>query len=430
MANLTGDGWQRLDEHLELSARLARSAEPIIVSAERIKAISGREPRLMSKFDTRESRPAALVRATILPITNGKYAILSGDGYADMPRATSVKYWRASPNARALGTLPWDTGPTSESQLLDMANASGLLHDFLGDSSALLTIRGRLRSPAFEFEFETRHGPVPISVDGVQVEVDSGFEGSAIHLIEAKLGARTNFHIRQLYYPLRMWSTLVPRKRVDALFLTWSNRCFSLRKFRFDPLDRYQALRLTDATDYFLDEPTELPSLEALLETTSEQDAPNLPFPQADDLRRVVDVVDAVASGITTRAGLAARFDLNERQADYYANAAAFLGLIHRGSDGFEITSVGKKLVTACLSTRQLLLIRQILRRPVFRCAALTLCKTGKFPSREQISEWIEHSTRLRGDTLSRRATTVISWIRWAQQSVNSTQLELRWDDP
>lgn len=425
MANLTGDGWQRLSSHLQLESRLTASGEPVIVTADEIKVISGREPRLMAKFDTRESRPSPLARATILPVTNGKYAILSGDGYADMPRAWRVQHWRTTRNTSTLGTLPWRTGPTSESQLLDMASATGLLHDFLKDPSAVLTIRGRLRSPAFQFQFDTDHGPVPIGVDGVQIEVDSGYEGASIHLIEAKLGARTNFHLRQLYYPLRMWRTLSPGKPVDALFLTWSNRCFSLRKFRFDPLERYHGLLLVDAVDYYLDDPAPLPDLGCLLDTTPEEPSPNLPFPQADDLRRVADAVDAVAAGVSNRVGLAARFDLDGRQADYYANAAAYLSFIHRGSKGFELTDLGMTLVSQPFSLRQTLLLRQILRRPVFRRAVSVLCETGRFPSREQIAEWISCTTGLRGNTLHRRASTVLSWVRWAEQVANPTQLRL-----
>lgn len=427
MANLTGDGWQRLGDHLQLQARLIASGEPVMVTADMIKAISGREPRLMAKFDTRESRPSALAHATILPVTNGKYAILSGDGYADMPHAARVKHWRTAQKASTLSTLPWRTGPTSESQLLDMASASGLLHDFLRDPGAVLTIRGRLRSPAFQFDFDTDHGRVPISVDGVQIEVDSGYEGASVHLIEAKLGARTNFHIRQLYYPLRMWRSLAG-KPVDALFLTWSNRCFSLRKFRFDPLERYHGLVLANSVDYYLDDPAPLPDLQLLLDTTPEEPSPNLPFPQADDVRRVADAVDAVAAGVSSRVGLATRFDLDGRQADYYANAAAYLSFIYRGGDGFELTDLGKELVSQTFSSRQELLLRQIVRRPVFRRAVSMLSQTGRAPSREQIAEWIRCTTELRGNTPYRRASTVLSWMRWTEQVANPAQLKL-WSD-
>jgi hypothetical protein len=425
MTSLTGEGWKRLSEHLDLEARLAASPEPVIVTAELIKEISGREPRLMSKFDTRESRPPALARATILPITNGKYAILGGDGYAELPPPTKEKHWQVSQCSLNLGTLPWKTGPTSESQALDMANATGLLQDFLGDPGACLTIRGRLRSPRFDFEFDTRCGTVPLTVDGVQIEVDSGFEGASIHLIEAKLGARTNFHIRQLYYPVRMWRTLLPEKSVSASFLTWSNRCFSLRKYQFEPLLRYQALTLADSVDYYFDQPEPIPNLEELLETTPERNTPNLPFPQADDVRRVGDVADALSAGVVTRAGIAERFDLDERQADYYANAAAYLGLLERNTTGFALTAFGAQLVTLPYASRQTLLLRQIIQRPVFRRSIQLLCETGHYASREQIAEWIAETSGLCGQTPLRRASTVLAWTRWARQSANPAQLEL-----
>jgi len=427
MANLTSDGWQRLSERLEISARLAASPAPIIVTAETIKEVSGREPRLMSKFDTRESRPAPLAQATILPISNGTYAILSGDGYADVPAAKAIKHWQASRAAARFGSLPWKTAPMSESQALDMANASGLLHDFLGDPEACLTIRGRLRSPKFSFLFETKLGSVPLTADGVQIEVDSGFEGSALHLIEAKLGARTNFHIRQLYYPLRMWATLLPNKPVSALFLTWSNRCYSLRKFRFDPLDRYHALVASDSVDYYLDEPGPIPTLEVLLDTTTEEDCSSLPFPQANDIRRVIDVVDAVAAGVVTRAGIAARFEIDARQADYYANAAAYLGLVQRSAQGFEATPIGAQFATLEFTARQTLLLRQLIQRPVFRQTVIHLCATGTFPMHERVAEWVSSASGLTGRTPLRRAATVLAWVRWAQQAANPVQLELSW---
>lgn len=426
MASLTGDGWQRLNQHLRLSERLAASSEPVFVSADIIKQLTGREPRLMSKFDTRESRPPALADATILPVTNGSYAILPGDGYADVPAPSLIKHWRPSKAAARLGSLPWDTGPTSESQILDMANATGLLHDFLEDEDACLTIRGRLRSPRFEFEFDTPHGRTPLAVDGVQIEVDSGFEGSQLHLIEAKLGARSNFHVRQLYYPLRMWAALLPQKPISALFLAWSNRCYSLRKFLFDPVRLYHSWALAKSVDYYLDEPAPIPSLEQLLESTPEEDSP-LPFPQADDVRRVIDIVDAVAAGVVARPEIAARFDINERQADYYANAAAYLGLVRRLNGGFEPTSEGKQFVSQSFSRRQTALLQRLLRRPVFRRAAEALCTTGGYPSKEQIGDWISSTTRLSGETPLRRAGTVIAWLRWAEQATRRTQLELSW---
>ncbi|MGC4070903.1 MAG: hypothetical protein QM784_40760 [Polyangiaceae bacterium] len=425
MTSLTGDAWSRLNERLGLVERLQTSADPVYLGAEFIKEATGREPRLMCKFDTRESRPRVLSEATVLPVNNGTYVVLAGDGYADVPAPARVKYWRPPEWALRLCTLPWKSGPSSESQALDMATATGLLHDFLRDPGACLTVRGRLRSPKFSFEFDTRHGSVPVTVDGVQVEVDSGFEGAELHLIEAKLGARTNFHIRQTYYPLRMWERLLPSKARSAVFLTWSNRCFSLRKVRFEPSECYHGLRFTDSVDYYLDEPGPIPTFEELLSSTDEEDASLLPFPQADDVRRVIDVVDAVEAGVTARTGIAMRFDVNERQADYYANAAAYLGLVRRGDGGFEQTELGRTYVGLSFASRQATLLRQMARRPVFRQAMALVSAKGVLPSQDQVSEWISLSTGLTGNTSIRRARTVLSWIRWAQQASNPTQLDL-----
>lgn len=193
------------------------------------------------------------------------------------------------------------------------------------------------------------------------------------------------------------------------------------------PIDRYHALLISDSVDYYLDDPGPVPSLDVIIETTDEEDCSALPFPQADDVRRVIDVVDAVAAGTVTRAAIAARFDFDERQADYYANAAAYLSLIKKGQTGFEATAVGREFVSLSFTARQTLILRQIVRRPVFRKAIVMLCDTGKFPPRELVAEWISIATGLSGKTPLRRAGTVLSWVKWAQQSTKPAQLEISW---
>jgi hypothetical protein len=79
----TSEAWARLAERHRLRERLALG-EVVRLSADEIRT-AGREPRLMTKFDTRESRPLELSDTTILPVTNGEYLLLPGDGYADLP---------------------------------------------------------------------------------------------------------------------------------------------------------------------------------------------------------------------------------------------------------------------------------------------------------------------------------------------------------
>ncbi len=393
-----------------------------IVSADAIKSITRREPRLMTKFDTRESRPKVLENITILPLANGEYALLNGDGYCDVPETREVRVWGKERWRKDLVTLPWETGPASESQALDMAYASGILDDFFGDAETKLTIRGRLRCPRFEFRFHCTEGDVPLVASGVQVEVDSGFEGEKIYLIEAKLGKRTNFHQRQLYFPLRMWNSLVSDKPAFAAFLTWSNRSLSLRGFEYNPMDLYQSQVLVASVDYLFDEPEGLPTFAELLEATREHTGEiGIPFPQANDVRRVIDCIDAIGAGLASRVSLAAHYGFAGRQADYYANAAAYLSLLERNANSFQLSELGQRFLRAPLNQRHELLLRQMISRPVFRQGAESIALTGRIPSVEYLAQVIAERTKLTAVTAARRAKTVVAWLRWAEQTINSS---------
>ena len=52
------------------------------------------------------------------------------------------------------------------------------------------------------------------------------------------------------------------------------------------------------------------------------------PFPQANSLQKVASVVDAVYKEVDNDGDLASALDVSHRQGAYYANAAAYLGLI------------------------------------------------------------------------------------------------------
>jgi len=202
MSSLTEQAWAKLFDELNIEASL--DARGIFnVTAEQINSITNRQPRLMTKFDTRESRPDPIkkARCTILPIRNGEYVLVRGSGYANLPETGDYEFY----NSGALDvfqTLPEIC--TTESQVIDVALASGLLQEFVGETNLVLTIRGRRRTNPFEFIFEgTSHHS--FQVDGVQIEIDGGYEADKVYILEVKMGARDNFIVRQLYYPFRMW---------------------------------------------------------------------------------------------------------------------------------------------------------------------------------------------------------------------------------
>lgn len=417
----TSKAWDELFRALDLQRKLEHECFAI-VSAEAIKSITRREPRLMTKFDTRESRPKMLEGITILPLSNGEYALLDGDGYCDVPAAREVRIWSKERWRSDLVTLPWETGPASESQALDMASASGILDDFFGDANTRLTIRGRLRCPRFEFRFRCASREVPLVANGVQIEVDSGFEGQSIYLIEAKLGNRSNFHQRQLYFPQRMWMEMVSNKPSFAVFMIWSNRSVALRGYEFNPVDLYQSQVLAASVDYLLDEPEGLPSFPELVDATREHTGEiGIPFPQANDVRRVIDCVDAIGAGLISRTSLAAHYGFAGRQADYYANAAAYLSLLERSGSSFQLSELGHRFLRAPLNQRHELLLRQMVSRPVFRQGAQALAITGRMPSVEYLAEVIARRTKLTLVTATRRAKTVVAWLRWAKDVIHAS---------
>lgn len=402
--------WATLAEHLELDERL-KSEGKVEVDAPTLKRITGWEPRLLMKFDARSQRPEALRHAGIFPLRNGVYTIVAADVYGDLEQPERRIHFSGDKRARGLVTLPWDSVPSSESQALDMALASGMLRHFLGEDELALTIRGRLRCPAFEFQCRTHGGSLlNLQVDGVQTEVDAGLEGDSIHLVEAKLGWRSDFHVRQLYYPLRMWSLRSPGKPVTAVFCCYSDRLFHLWRYAFEPLEHYHGLQLVKSATYTF-EPEEKPDLARALATTQCGVLPLFPFPQADSLTRVIDLLEASSSGQASPASLVERFGFTARQADYYTNAARFLGFLEPAEHN--LSSEGAKFVAANRATRHMLLLHKLAELPIFRPSLETLERTGKLPKSGQLMELIAEYTTLSGATVARRAKTAEAWLNY-----------------
>ena len=410
--------WKSLAEHLNLAEQL-RLQRVVNVDASTLKRVTHLEPRLLMKFDSRAQRPAALAEASIFPVRNGLYSIVACDAYHDLEYPGPPIYHNAARSARQLITLPWGSLPSSESQVLDMALASGMLGDFLQETGLALTIRGRLRCPAFSFCCQTLDGsPLELSVDGVQTEVDAGLEGQGIHLIEAKLGGRTDFHVRQLYYPLRMWSLRAGSKPVTALFCCYSDRLFHFWQYVFEPLDDYHGIRLLKSASYSLENEERPPSLAEALASTRLGTAP-VPFPQADNLGRLIDLVEAVASGLATQDDLSLRYDFTIRQAAYYANAARFLGLLSQKTGALQLSPQGVQFAGSGRTARHAQLIKSLAQLPVFRPALEILQSSGRPPSNHRLAELIRESTELKGSTVLRRAGTVAAWLRWVDQTLS-----------
>lgn len=217
------------------------SAAQIKQACQKFKTTGEKEVRILCKQDSRESRPDIFQKYDLflLPVKNGYYNIVGGEGYIDIPEIKKeVEVYSSKLE------FPLDTTKIGDSEMqhLDYAYAASLIRSFTEDPSLLLTIRGRKYTPDFEF----RVGKQVIKVSGVQTEVDAGYEGKEqIVLVEAKNFGATNVIIRQLYYPFRQWQERTKKKVITLFFdKVRGANVYSIWQFEFKDKNDYNSIRL------------------------------------------------------------------------------------------------------------------------------------------------------------------------------------------
>ena len=403
----------------------------LYVTANALKEITNREPRLLAKQDTLSQRPSGFKKnnISIFPVRNGEYILFSDPDeksyykFSDSDLELSTELYYSQLNLRQFDTYPGGQY-LSESQAIDFAYISSLLKTITGEKKLDLVIRGRMFSGNFGFSLpEVNHR---VGVSRVQIEVDAGYESeTSIYLIEAKVGKRDDFHIRQLYYPFLEWSNRSV-KRIVPIFMVYTNTKYYFYEFNFSP--DFGAIQLVRRLCYSVNESPiadiDLPLL--LRMVASEREPRSIPFPQANDLDKIVDLLSLVNNGVSTKASIAEYFEFDERQSDYYGNAGCYLSLMQKENINFVLTNLGRTFLSITSpSERTTILIKQLLKRPVFRELIKKLIDV-KYNldsiSNDEISKAIEKNTLLTGDTPLRRASTVRSWLRWLLRNGNLVQ--------
>lgn len=420
------EAWKRVFDRLPVAEALERG-ELFSVSAEELKAAGGREPRLMAKIDTLAERPAVLAEhgAALFPVRNGRYVLFPDPAQKSFHRleedAPAVRNFNSRADLESFDTYP--LGEASESQALDFAFLSGLIPAFCGDEGIRLTLRGRLFSG--DFRFATPGGRA-VEVSRVQIEVDGGYESpQGIYLIEAKRGRREDFHVRQLWYPFLNWSGR-SRKRIVPIFFTFSNGQYYMTEFAFGP--GFGEIEPVKSRGYFLEEsPRPELDLHALPAEVPPGTEPEGTFPQANDLDKVVDLAQAALAGPMTKAQVAEAFDFDERQGDYYGNAACYLGIMERADGAFKLTPEGEAFAALRSRARRTeWLARAMLRVPSLR-AGIALLAERNFRAERiaqgELAAIIRDRTSLGASTPERRASTLRAWLAWLAVNVKHTRL-------
>lgn len=419
----TDAAWKALFSKYDIAARV-RDEGSFAISADQIKEF--REPRLMAKFDHRKNLPDVFRKngLGILPITRGDYRIGPFGLFAALPAPNApMPICRATLPSGVESVSP--NSITSEPVALNCAWDAGILHRFLEEDALYPTLSGRMGAAPFQFRIRSEDGTraSTISVNGAQIEVDAAYEGArSLTLIEAKMDLAEDFIVRQLYYPFRHFSSLPIRKPIRTVFLTYSGGVFDLAEYGFSDPEDYSSVTLVRNERYSLESASiSCSELERLLTGTAVCPEPKgVPFPQADTFARVVNLCERLAGGPMSKEDIEETYGFEPRQADYYFNAAAYLGLARReagrGSRAV-LSEEGHQFVALPLSRRNVFLAERMLRHEAFRRVLRLALDRGTVPDVWELREILLQTNpelgSSNGETYRRRASTLRHWVQW-----------------
>jgi hypothetical protein len=393
---------------------------------------AGREARLMTYSDREKSLPKIFKdnRLNIISDARGSYLIGRFSLYqsiADDPNAEIAEL----PFPNYIETIDPNNIYSEPAGILCAYNTQMLRS--LADEDLYFTVNGRMSSGSFDYLINAAAGNQgeAISVANTQIEIDGGFEGATKFLvIEAKNYGAEDFNIKQLYYPYRLWREKTS-KQVIPIFMTLSNDVFSFYVYRFRDPSIYNSIELVEQRKYRI-APVEIELADLLAVLAASENlpptaAPDVPVPQADVFPRVVDLLGlAQANGFLTYEQIAEVYIFTGRQADYYQNAARYLGLLERERDPetrksiYTLTDEGTRIMKMPSRQKFLALAGKILQNPVFSRTLRKYIDDREQPSKAEVCRiMVEERVPLNETTVDRRARTVLGWVNWILELQN-----------
>lgn len=373
----------------------------------------------MTKFDHKVNLPKifAANNLAILPVTRGDYIISQFCAYQDfLPPSKEFHVVQVPSYIQSL--MPKYL--VSETIALNCANACGILNDFLEDDELISTVSGRMSSGSFKFNINVGTNQLLLTVNNSQIEIDAAYEGiNYLSLFEAKRDIADDFLIRQLYYPFRTWSNRVT-KTVKPVFLVFSNGVFYLYQYEFIIPDRYNSLRLVKQKNYIISPEISLSDIQNILQNIPICKEPNIAFPQANSMPRIVNLMELLYERSMTRQDITSEYAFDARQTNYYTDAGRYLGFIEKnyedGSIYFFLSDLGRFIMDMDHKERQMAIVSAILKHRPFNETLKVYLRCGEMPDINTIIRIMKTSNlyHVEADsTYFRRSSTIMGWINW-----------------
>lgn len=426
--SLIDDKWEILFDKYNIENQIKKNGM-FYITADQIREV--KEPRLMTKFDTRESLPSVFgAKIAILPVTRGKYVLGEFDLYQDFPDIASDIQQITSARIPDYYETININNISSEANAINVMSIAGILDDFLGENNMVQTVSGRMGSGSFGFyvsnfkSSEHKDYKPYIRVENSQVEIDGGFENENVFsIIEGKNVIHSNFLIRQLYYPMKLWHSKI-NKLIRPVFVVYSNNIFRLLEYEFTDIDYYNSLKLVQERNYSLEDiEITLDDLCDIWKKAIIKPEPEVTFIQADSFNKVISLVENLNESPMTTVEIAELFGFKERQSDYYFNACKYLRLAEKltDEDGVKvhITPLGKRLLKMKYKERQLEYVRLILEHQIFHELFETMMRMGELPDKKYVTKKMREMQVCGESLIDRRASSVRGWLYWILTLVN-----------
>lgn len=395
-----------------------------VIKADQIKEF--REPRLVTKFDHSINLPQIFKHhsISILPISRKEYIISNHQMFYEFKADDSYPVQKTFP---AFIESIDKTEITSESVALNASYITGMLEDFIEDENMVPTVSGRMGSGKFSFIIRNSVNDSfsHVNVDNSQIEIDGAFEGEKfLTLIEAKQHIASDFLIRQIYFPFRTWKDRVT-KEIKLVYFTYSNGIFNFYEYKFEDDQNYSSLKLVKQKKYTLEDTfINMETIINIANSVTIVDEPSLPFPQADDFRKVINLCEISYTKDLNKEIIASEYEFNIRQSDYYTNACRYLGLLEKkkmnGEIIYKLTPNGENILKMSYIERQLFLVKEILSHKIFNDIFRETIKFSKIPSKNEILKLMPmynlYNVGMKkndASTFGRRASSIRGWIEW-----------------
>ena len=317
------------------------------ITADQIKEF--REPRLMTKFDSQIDLPKIFStnQLAILPTKRGEYLIGKFKNYQDVDIDNSIDV-ETMYLPDFITTIDYKS-ITSEAISLSSAFISGMIADLVGEE-VVPTIQGRMGTGKFDYTIKTTaDSDFSVEVENSQMEIDGSYEGlTKFVIVEAKNHYMSDFIVRQLYYPFRVWSKLTSKETIPVMLIKHDN-IFNFYVYQFNDNDSYNSIKLQKIKRYILGEVYHHIELDDVIEVmnsvTYDKESSEVPFPQADSFYRVLDFINILSDSEMKIDEIAELYEFDKRQGSYYSAAAKYLGFVESNKGGYSLTNIGKELM-------------------------------------------------------------------------------------